>query len=96
MGRPLRIEYPGALYHITSRGNEKNNIFVDDADRFRFLEILKDYHDRYSILIHSFVLMDTHYYLILEIPEELNRGGVHICNGKVCPADNYQYTISHN
>lgn len=69
MGRPLRIEYPGALYHITSRGNERKNIFVDDADRFRFLEILKDYHDRYSILIHSFVLMDNHYHLILETPE---------------------------
>ena len=41
MGRPLRIEYPGALYHITSRGNERKNIFVDDADRFRFFEILE-------------------------------------------------------
>jgi len=41
MGRPLRIEYPGALYHITSRGNERKNIFVDDADRFRFFEILR-------------------------------------------------------
>lgn len=68
MGRPLRIEFPGALYHITSRGNERKSIFIDDADRFRFLEILKDYHERYGILLHSFVLMDNHYHLILETP----------------------------
>jgi len=53
MGRPLRIEYASALYHITSRGNEKKEIFLDDADRARFLQILEDYHDRYGILIHG-------------------------------------------
>ena len=68
MGRPLRIQYPGALYHITSRGNERKKIFVHDADRIRFLEILKDYHDCHGILIHSYVLMDNHYHLILETP----------------------------
>jgi len=68
MGRPLRIEYPGALYHISSRGNEQNPIFHDDSDRSRFLGILEDYHDRYGILIHSYVLMDNHYHLILETP----------------------------
>jgi REP element-mobilizing transposase RayT len=66
MGRPLRIEYVGALYHITSRGNERKKIFLDDADRKKFLGILVDYHDRYGILIHSYVLMDNHYHLILE------------------------------
>jgi len=53
MGRPLRIEYPGALYHVTSRGNERRDIFVDDTDRRKFLGILEDYHDRYGILIHN-------------------------------------------
>ena len=69
MGRALRIEYAGALYHITSRGNERKKIFLDDADRKKFLEILEDYHDRYGILIHSYVLMDNHYHLILETPK---------------------------
>lgn len=69
MGRPLRIEYPGALYHIISRGNERRSIFLDNADRFKFLAILKDYHERYNVLIHSFVLMDNHYHLILETPK---------------------------
>jgi REP element-mobilizing transposase RayT len=69
MGRPLRIEYAGALYHITSRGNERKKIFLNDGDRKKFLGILEDYHDRYGILIHSYVLMDNHYHLILETPK---------------------------
>ena len=68
MGRPIRIEYPCALYHITSRGNERKNIFLEEGDRLRFLKILEDYHDRYGILIHSYVLMDNHYHLVLETP----------------------------
>jgi len=69
MGRPLRIEYAGGLYHITSRGNERKKIFLDDGDRKKFLGILEDYRDRYGILIHSYVLMDNHYHLILETPK---------------------------
>lgn len=66
MGRPIRIEYPAALYHITSRGNERKKIFLEDGDRVKFLKILEDYHDRYGILIHCYTLMDNHYHLILE------------------------------
>jgi len=69
MGRPLRVEYAGALYHITSRGNERKKIFLEGGDRKKFLGILEDYHDRYGILIHSYVLMDNHYHLILETPK---------------------------
>ncbi len=69
MGRPLRIEYPGALYHVTSRGNEKKEIFFEDSDREIFLSFLEEYHHRYGILIHSYVLMSNHYHLILETPQ---------------------------
>jgi len=69
MGRPLRIEYPGALYHITSRGNERKEIFLDDEDRVKLSEIVKDYHTRYGILIHAYVFMDNHYHLLLETPK---------------------------
>lgn len=88
MGRPLRIEYPGALYHITSRGNEKRKIFKDDKDRTTFLNILKDYHDRFGILVHSYVLMDNHYHLILETP----KGNLL----KVMHGINSRYTIYFN
>ncbi len=69
MGRPLRIEYPGALYHVISRGNEKRRLFDDDSDRVKFLRILEDYHERYGILIHSYVLMNNHYHLVIETPK---------------------------
>jgi len=69
MGRPLRIEYPGALYHVTSRGNEKKEIFFEDSDRAKFLSSLEEYHHRYGILIHSYVLMSNHYHLIMETPQ---------------------------
>ena len=68
MGRPLRIAYSGALYHITSRGNERRSVFLDDEDRLRFLATLKDYHDRYGIIVHEYVLMDNHYHLVMETP----------------------------
>ncbi len=88
MGRPLRIEYPGALYHITSRGNERRNIYKDKTDRITFLDILKDYHERFGILIHSYVLMDNHYHLILETP----KGNLL----KVMHGINSRYTIYFN
>lgn len=69
MGRPLRIEYPGALYHVTSRGNERKDIFIDDPDRKKFLGILGDYHDRYGILAHCYILMGNHYHLVMETPQ---------------------------
>ena len=68
MGRPIRIEYPGALYHVTSRGNERKEIFKNDADREKLLELVSDYHDRFGILIHAYVLMDNHYHFVLETP----------------------------
>ncbi|MEW6519836.1 MAG: transposase [Thermodesulfobacteriota bacterium] len=68
MARPLRIQYPGAVYHITNRGNERKAIFRDDDDRRRFLEILAQSVDTYQVVIHSFVLMANHYHLLAETP----------------------------
>jgi len=68
MARQLRVEFPGALYHITSRGNLRERIFLDDSDRERFLEILRRTKERYGYLLHAYVLMDNHYHLMLETP----------------------------
>jgi putative transposase len=65
MARPLRIEYPGAWYHVTCRGNEKRNIFRDDADRDKLLEILSANLKLYRIELHSYVLMPNHFHLLL-------------------------------
>lgn len=69
MARPLRIEYEGAFYHITARGNEKGAIFGENRDYDRFLILLGRMHERYSILIHAYVLMPNHYHLLMETPQ---------------------------
>jgi putative transposase len=68
MARPLRIQYPGALYHVTNRGNDRKRIFKDDADRRSFLQILFQSIDTYSITLHSFVLMKNHWHFLVETP----------------------------
>ena len=70
MARPLRIEFPGALYHVTSRGDRRERIFDDDGDRTMFLEILASVAERYHWLCHGYCLMDNHYHLLIETPRE--------------------------
>jgi len=75
MARPLRIEYPGAVYHITSRGNAYQDIFLDDTDREKFLEVLKQAVERFNWLCHAYCLMTNHYHLLIEtIDPTLSRG----------------------
>ncbi|GAN34720.1 MAG: hypothetical protein DYG83_16565 [Candidatus Brocadia sp. AMX2] len=68
MARPLRIQYEGALYHVTCRGNERKAIFRDDHDRNVFLELLSDGVKTYNINLYCYVLMDNHFHLLLETP----------------------------
>jgi putative transposase len=69
MSRPLRIQYPGAFYHVTSRGNEQKAIFKSQKDREKFLEYLESAVVRYGAVIHVWCLMDNHYHLLVETPE---------------------------
>ena len=68
MARPLRIQYPGAVYHVTHRGNGRKSIFNDDADRYQFLKILFRAQSIYTVLLHGYVLMDNHFHLLVETP----------------------------
>lgn len=68
MGRPLRIEFPGALYHVISRGNERKKIFLSRADHEAFLDLLRESRERHGCLVHCYVLMGNHYHLVLETP----------------------------
>lgn len=68
MARQLRIEFSGAFYHVTSRGNLRGKIFFADSDREQFLNILKRTKDRYSYSLHTYALMDNHYHLLIETP----------------------------
>ena len=75
MARPLRIEYPGAVYHITICGSAYQDIFLDDADREKFLEVLDQTVERFNWLCHAYCLMTNHYHLLIEtIDPTLSRG----------------------
>lgn len=88
MARPLRIEYPGAVYHVTSRGNAKKKIFKDDTDRDKFLHVLSIVVTRFNWLCHAYCLMDNHYHLLIETPEANLSKGMRQLNGV--------YTQSYN
>lgn len=81
MARPLRIEYPGAVYHITARGNEKKTIFKDDTDRGVFLNTLVQVNKRYNWLCHAYCLMGNHYHLLIETPDGNLSIGMRQLNG---------------
>ena len=69
MARPLRVEYPGAYYHVINRGNNQEKIFFNDRDKEKFLEYLEKANERFSIIIHTYCLMSNHYHLLVETPE---------------------------
>jgi len=68
MARALRIQYPGAYYHITTRGNERREIFKSRRDREKFLDYLQSAAQRYGAVIHCYCLMSNHYHLLMETP----------------------------
>ncbi len=81
MARPLRIEYPGAVYHITTRGNAYQDVFLDDTDRERFLEILGEVIERFNWLCHGYCLMMNHYHLLIETVDPTLSRGMRQLNG---------------
>jgi putative transposase len=81
MARPLRIEYPGAVYHVTSRGNEKKPTFKDDTDRQNFLNTLQHVNKRYNWICHAYCLMTNHYHLLIETPDGNLSIGMRQVNG---------------
>src|SRR5947207_15871825 len=75
MARPLRIEFDGALYHVTSRGNDWKAIFKDEIDRKVFLDTLVQVNDRFHWICHTYCLMNNNYHLVIETPDgNLSRG----------------------
>lgn len=69
MTRPLRLQFAGALYHVTSRGNRRSVIYRDDADRDAWLDILASVCDRHHCVVHSFCMMSNHFHLMIETVE---------------------------
>ena len=69
MARPLRIQYPGAVYHVMARGSRGQPIFADNQDRKRFLETMGEASRKTGWRIHAYALMGNHYHLLIETPE---------------------------
>ena len=81
MARPLRIEYEGAFYHVTSRGNERRKVFYAKADYEKFIFYLRDAQGKYGYLLHCYVLMTNHYHLLIETPHGNITKVMHYING---------------
>ncbi|MBI5750013.1 MAG: transposase [Nitrospinae bacterium] len=91
MSRPLRIEYPEAVYHVTSRGDGRGKIFTDDSDKEKFLEVLDSVIKRYNWLCHAYCLMNNHYHLLIETPDANLSMGMRQLNGIYTQAYNRRH-----
>jgi len=81
MTRPLRIEFPGALYHVTSRGDNKSRIFFNDRDRNKFLSIYSEICNRLQWGTYAWCLMGNHFHFVVETPEPNLSEGMRVLNG---------------
>jgi putative transposase len=81
MARPLRIEYHGALYHVTSRGDGREDIYLCDEDRDAFIEVLADVYERFNWVLHAYCLMSNHFHLLVETPDANLSLGMRQLNG---------------
>ena len=91
MARPLRIEFAGALYHLTSRGDRREAIFDDDEDRRGFLDVLAEVVHSYNWICHAYCLMTNHYHLVVETVEGNLSKGMRQLNGVYTQASNRRH-----
>jgi putative transposase len=81
MSRPLRIEFPHALYHVTSRGDRREDIYLNDADRQAWLTVLAQVCQRFHWTVYAYCLMDNHYHLLVQTPDANLSAGMRQLNG---------------
>ena len=81
MSRPLRLEFPGALYHVTSRGNGRKNIYLEESDFELFLDVLNSVCTQFNWVIHAYCLMNNHYHLLIETSDANLSKGMRQLNG---------------
>lgn len=91
MARPLRLEYPGDLYHVTSRGNAQADIFLCDEDRARFVQLLGDEVGQQQWICYAWCLMDNHYHFLVETTDANLSRGMQRLNGRYTQAFNRRH-----
>lgn len=93
MARPLRIQFPGALYHVTSRGDRRENIFLTDHDRYAWLDILAIVCARCRWVIHAYCQMGNHYHLVIETLDANLARGMRDLNGQYTQRFNFHHQL---
>ncbi len=91
MARPLRLEFSGALYHVTSRGNERKPIYLEESDFDLFLNVLSQVCQQHNWVIHAYCLMTNHYHLLVETPDANLSKGMRQLNGVYTQAVNRKH-----
>jgi REP element-mobilizing transposase RayT len=91
MARPLRLEFGGALYHVTSRGNARGRIYLDEEDRHVYLDLLGKEVEQQGWRCYAYCLMDNHYHLLIETPEPTLVVGMRRLNGVYTQAFNRRH-----
>jgi REP element-mobilizing transposase RayT len=91
MARPLRIEFPGAVYHVIARGLEKRNIFAGDEDKAALRTLFSKLFTRYNFIFYAYCIMDNHYHLLLETPDGNLSRGMQSLNGTYAQVFNEKY-----
>lgn len=91
MSRPIRIEFPNALYHVTARGDRREDIFEDDIDRQAFLHILAQVVGQFNWLCYAWCLMDNHYHLLIQTPDANLSKGMRQLNGVFTQTSNRRH-----
>lgn len=93
MSRPLRLKFPGALYHVTARGDLQRAIYLDDSDRYAWLDILARMCARYNFVVHGFCQMTNHYHLLIETPDANISAGMRQLNGQYSQYFNRRHQV---
>lgn len=96
MARPIRLEFAGATYHVTSRGEGGEDVFRDDADRQQFLDVLSEVVTRFGWICHAYCLMNNHYHVLIETPEGNLARGMRQLNGVYTQRFNVRHGCSGN
>lgn len=94
MARPLRLEFAGALYHVTSRGDHREDIFLCDEDRVEWLGVLGTICSRFNWVVHAYCQMTNHYHLLLETVDGNLSGGMRQLNGLYTQHFNRRHSLA--
>jgi putative transposase len=93
MARPLRLEFAGAVYHVTSRGDRREDIFVNDEDRQEWVIVLGLVCERFNWVVHAYCQMSNHYHLLLETPDGNLSAGMRQFNGQYTQRFNRRHSM---